>query len=147
MWVLLVLFLLFIFKKILLYKHTLFITLQSGIKIIKPFLTWRILLCYLPFWFVFTGWTYIALAIGNVWWKTVAGVWLAWMWMPWCPEKLITIPLTIWLHKKLFPNRDTTDLDSILEKEKASVSVRKLKRQVNTNSNSHREVEEEKEKI
>ena len=85
---------------------------------IKPFLTWRILICYLPFWFIASGWTYIALAIGNAWWKTIAGVWLAWLWTPFCPEKLITIPLTIWLHKKIFPNKSTTELDGILEKEK-----------------------------
>jgi hypothetical protein len=94
---------------------------------IKPFLTWRILICYLPFWFIASGWTYIALAIGNAWWKTIAGVWLAWMWMPWCPEKLITIPAAIWLHKKIFPNRATTELDEILKEERASVSVRNKK--------------------
>ena len=94
---------------------------------IKPFLTWRILICYLPFWFIASGWTYIALAIGNAWWKTIAGVWLAWLWTPFCPEKLITIPLTIWLHKKIFPNRSTHDLDNILTTEKASVRRRKKK--------------------
>lgn len=100
-------------------------------KTIKPFLTWRILICYLPFWMLFTGWTYVALAIGNAWWKTAAGVWLAWMWMPWCPEKLITIPLTIWLHKILFPNKSTTELDRILEKEKInSRSVRDRNKKV-----------------
>lgn len=96
-------------------------------KTIKPFLTWRILICYLPFWMLFTGWTYVALAMGNAWWKTAAGVWLAWMWMPWCPEKLITIPLTIWLHKILFPKHSTNELDEILKEEKASVRARNKK--------------------
>lgn len=112
----------FILRKIIKYG-----LLSKAIKIIKPFLSWRILVCYLPFWFLFTGWTYVALAIGNTWWKTASGVWLAWMWMPWCPEKLITIPLTIWLHKKLFPRHSTSDLDSMLEKEKASVRGRNKK--------------------
>lgn len=112
----------FILRKIIKYG-----LLSKAIKIIKPFLSWRILVCYLPFWFVFTGWTYVALAIGNTWWKTASGVWLAWMWMPWCPEKLITIPLTIWLHKKLFPRHSTSELDSMLEKEKASVRGRNKK--------------------
>lgn len=101
--------------------------LSKAIKIIKPFLSWRILVCYLPFWFIFTGWTYVALAIGNTWWKTISGVWLGIMWMPFAPEKLITIPLAIWLHKKLFPRHSTNDLDSILEKEKASVRGRNKK--------------------
>lgn len=139
-----ILTLIFIVKRVIKFRHTIIEYTKLGIGIIKPFLTWRILICYMPFWFLFTGWTYIALAIGNAWWRAASGVWLAWMWMPWCPEKLITIPLTIWLYKKLFPNRATTDLDSILEKEKASVSVRKLKRQVNTNSTSHRKDKKEK---
>lgn len=112
----------FILRKIIKYG-----LLSKAIKIIKPFLSWRILVCYLPFWFIFTGWTYVALAIGNTWWKTISGVWLGIMWMPFAPEKLITIPLAIWLHKKLFPNRATTALDSILEKEKSSVRGRNKK--------------------
>lgn len=87
-------------------------------KIVKPFLSWRILVCYLPFWFIATGWAYILLAIGNAWCKGVAGTWLGIMWLPFCPEKLITIPLAIWLHKKLFPNKSTNDLEEILKKEK-----------------------------
>lgn len=69
----------------------------------------------------------MALAIGNSWWKAIGGGWLAFLCMPWCPEKLITIPLAIWLHKKLFPKHSTKDLDNILEKEKASVRRRNKK--------------------
>lgn len=47
--------------------------------------------------------------------------------MPFAPEKLITIPLAIWLHKKLFPRHSTNELDSMLEKEKASVRRRNKK--------------------
>ena len=117
--IMILIFSLFIIRKTIRYG-----LLSKAITIIKPFLSWRILVCYLPFWFIFTGWTYVALAIGNAWWKTASGVWLAWMWMPWCPEKLITIPLTIWLHKKLFPKHSTSDLDDMLNKEKASVRSR-----------------------
>ena len=114
-------------KQTIRFRYTIIEYTKIGLGCIKPFLSWRILVCYLPFWFIFTGWTYVALAIGNTWWKTASGVWLAWMWMPWCPEKLITIPLTIWLHKKLFPKHSTSDLDSMLEKEKASVRGRNKK--------------------
>ena len=117
----------FCIKKTISFRYTIIEYTKIGLGYIKPFLSWRILVCYLPFWFIFTGWTYVALAIGNTWWKTISGVWLGIMWMPFAPEKLITIPLTIWLHKKLFPNRATTALDSILEKEKASVRGRNKK--------------------
>ena len=96
-------------------------------KLIKPFLTWRILICYIPWWLICTGWTYVAIAIGGPWLKTAGGVWLAMLWTPWCPEKLFTIPLTIWLHKKLFPNIKTTKLDELLAKAKASVRSRNKK--------------------
>ena len=98
------------------------------IKYVLPFLSWRIIVCYLPFWFIFTGWTYVAVAIGNTWWKTVASSWLAWMFMPWCPEKLITIPATIWLHKKIFPRHSTAELDKLLADEKENWKKRKSKK-------------------
>jgi hypothetical protein len=45
--------------------------------------------------------------------------------MPWCPEKLITIPATIWLHKKLFPKHSTATLDTLLANEKYNWEKRK----------------------
>jgi hypothetical protein len=94
-------------------------------KYIRPFLTWRFIICYLPLWFIFTGWTYVAIAVGPTWLRTIGTSWLAWMWMPWCPEKLITLPVAIWLHKKLFPNQSTKVLDDMLSKEKENIKKRK----------------------
>lgn len=95
--------------------------------IIKPFLTWRILVCYLPVYFISTGWAYIASVFARGWLQAFAISWLAFLWMPFCPEKLITIPITIWLHKKLFPNHSTAQLDEVLEKERQSLDKRKHK--------------------
>ena len=98
------------------------------LKYIKPFLTWRILVCYLPFWFIASGWAWLFSIIGTGWLRGIALGWLTFLWMPWCPEKLITIPLAIWLHKKLFPNHSVASLNEILEKEQADYKKRKIKR-------------------
>lgn len=88
------------------------------IKYIKPFLTWRILVIYLPIWFLISGWSMVGIAIGRGWFRAISISWQAFLWMPFCPEKLITIPLTIYLHKKIFPNRSTASLHEVLEREK-----------------------------
>ena len=91
-------------------------------KYVKPFLTWRILVCYLPFWFLATGWAWLFSIVGKGWIKGVAIGWLAFLWLPCCPEKLITIPLSIWLHTKLFPKHSIPKtLTSTLEKEKSKL--------------------------
>ena len=97
---------------------------------IKPFLTWRILVIYLPIWFLASGWSMVGIAIGKGWFKAVSISWQAFLWTPICPEKLVTIPLTIWLHKKIFPNHSTANLDNILKQEK-----NKLKKRSSRNEN------------
>lgn len=91
-------------------------------KYIRPFLSWRILICYIPVWFIFTGWTYLVIITGPGWLRTVGSTWLAWMCLPWCPEKLISIPIAIKLHKKIFPDRSTEFFDNLLKKEKEQLN-------------------------
>jgi hypothetical protein len=93
-------FTLFIIKRIIFLRHELY-TLWLYV---KPFLTWRIIVCYLPFWFLATGWAWVFSVIGKGWFRAFAISWLGIMWLPCCPEKIITIPLAIWLHIKIFPN-------------------------------------------
>jgi chaperonin GroEL len=69
---------------------------------IKFILDWKTLLCYIPVWFVFSGWTYVAIAFGSPWIRAFGSAWLAMLWMPWCPEKLITIPITLWIKRIIF---------------------------------------------
>lgn len=58
------------------------------------------------------GWTYIGVAlipkIGLNWFTRAASVWLSILWLPGTPEKLITVPIAIWLHTKLFKNDKKT---------------------------------------
>ena len=73
---------------------------------IAPFLNWRILIIYLPIWFLMSGWTYLFIYLGTkhgVGWMLAAGTfWATILWLPFTPEKLITIPLTLYLYVKLF---------------------------------------------
>jgi len=92
------------------------------LKYIKPFCTWRILVCYFPFWFIATGWAYVVVWLKITWLRGAALGWLAFMWLPFSQEKMITIPLTIWLHKKLFPKHSTSNLEIILEKKKGKTN-------------------------
>lgn len=95
-------------------------------KYIKPFLTWRILIIYIPIWFIFSGWSMVGIAIGKGWFRAVSISWQTFLWMPFCPEKLITIPLTIWLHTKIFPNHSVAHLNKVLTKEKEKNKTNKI---------------------
>ena len=120
-------FFMYIILSIIRFRHELYIIWLY----IKPFLTWRIIVCYLPFWFLATGWAWVFSVIGKGWFRGVAIGWLTFLWMPWCPEKLITIPLAIWLHTKIFPNHSTPHiLNKHLEEEKSKFKkvLEKLKK-------------------
>ena len=71
---------------------------------ISPFLNWRILIIYLPIWFIMSGWTYLFIYLGtshHVGWMLAAGTfWATILWLPFTPEKLITIPLTLLIYVK-----------------------------------------------
>lgn len=75
--------------------------------ILKPYLNIRFIISFFVAWMITNGWSYIALFLGTYfkigWLTTIAGGYQAFLWMPWAPEKLITIPIAIWIHKFLFP--------------------------------------------
>lgn len=121
LYVLTIYFTLFIILATIRNRHTLYkIWLY-----IKPFLTWRIIVCYLPFWFLATGWAWLFSFIGKGWLRATAITWLGILWLPFCPEKVITIPLAIWLHTKLFPKHSVpTVLTETLNKEKSKLKKR-----------------------
>ena len=71
---------------------------------ISPFLNWRILLIYLPIWFIMSGWTYLFIYLGTrykIAWMLASGTfWATILWLPITPEKLITIPITLFIYVK-----------------------------------------------
>ena len=71
---------------------------------ISPFLNWRILIIYVPIWFIMSGWTYLFIYLGtkhHISWMLASGTfWATLLWLPITPEKLITIPLTLFIYVK-----------------------------------------------
>lgn len=99
--------------------------------IIQFILNPRLLLCFGIAWIITNGWAYITTAIA-VWLKiewlgTVAGAYLAALWIPFTPEKIITVIIAIFLLKLLFPN-DKKTLEKLHNmKEKARQELKKIK--------------------
>lgn len=87
-----------------------FIILYSKI---KPYLTWHFLLCFGIAWMITNGWSYIFVLLGSVlhirWMLTIGASYLAFLWLPITPEKVITIPIACWFVRKIFPN----DFDTV----------------------------------
>ena len=69
---------------------------------IKPYLTWTLAPSFLIAWLITNGWSYILIAIGSGWLRAVAIAYAGILWLPCTPEKLITIPLALWIQKILF---------------------------------------------
>lgn len=105
-------------------KHNLKKTLQF---IANP----RLLLCLAIAWLITNGWSYILFSIGTYyeinWMVAVSGAYLAFLWLPISPEKLVTCAIAIALLRWLFPGDQKTlaVLRGWYEKAKAAVQRRR----------------------
>lgn len=76
----------------------------------------RLLLCFGIAWIITNGWSYIALGISFwldfKWLGIIASAYLTALWIPFTPEKIITVIIAIFLLKILFPN-DTKTLKKL----------------------------------
>ncbi len=104
------------------------------IKSILQFITNpRLLLCVAIAWMITNGWSYVLMAVGTwlkiTWMQAVAGAYLAFLWLPVSPEKLVTFAIAIVLLKKLFPNDEKTlaVLKRFRQKAKEVIDNRKRK--------------------
>lgn len=72
----------------------------------------RFLLCFGVGWIITNGWAYVGLAIGTLlelpWLIAACGTYMAFLWFPFTPEKLITVTIAIFLLKRFFPNDKKT---------------------------------------
>lgn len=81
-------------------------------EILQFILNPRLLLCFGLGWIITNGWSYILFAIGSYfkigWMIAVSGAYLAFLWLPVSPEKLVTVAIAIFLLRLLFPNDKKT---------------------------------------
>lgn len=88
----------------------------------------RLLLCFGIGWLITNGWAYILLAVGtwlNIeWMMAVSGAYLAFLWVPFTPEKIITCAIALALLRWLFPGDKKTlaVLRSWYEKARAAIT-------------------------
>ena len=72
----------------------------------------RLILCFGVAWMITNGWCYIALLLGALlhidWLTAIATVYAGLLWFPFTPEKIITVIISIFLLRLLFPNDEKT---------------------------------------
>ena len=110
-------------------KH---LILERAKRILKSIANPRFLVCFGVAWMITNGWAYILLGFGAYfgieWMTAVSGIYLAFLWLPFTPEKLITIPLAIALLRFFFPkDKDTLGLLRSM-KERAKKEIKKIRR-------------------
>ncbi len=94
----------------------------------------RLLICIAIAWLITNGWSYILLGIGTYfeigWMTAVAGAYLAFLWLPISPEKIVTLAIAIALLRLLFPGDQKTlsVLKNFYNKAKVVIKSKKHKR-------------------
>ena len=72
----------------------------------------KLLLCLGIAWIITNGWSYMFLALGTAldirWMTAIGGGYVAFLWFPFSPEKLLTVAIAIALLRLLFPNDQKT---------------------------------------
>ena len=76
---------------------------------LKKLCNWRFLVCFIFAWMITNGWAYFFIGFGTVcdikWMLAIGTTYMAFLWLPITPEKLITIPIALFLLKILFPKQ------------------------------------------
>lgn len=94
----------------------------------------RLLLCVVIAWFITNGWSYLLFGIGTYleigWMVGIASAYLAFLWLPVSPEKVVTFAIAIALLRWLFPNDEKTlaVLKQFHEKAKNVIKNKKKKK-------------------
>ena len=72
----------------------------------------RLLLCFGLAWIITNGWSYILFAVGTWlgigWMIAVSSAYMAFLWLPISPEKIVTVAISMALLRFLFPNDKKT---------------------------------------
>ncbi len=79
---------------------------------IRFFANPRLLLCVGMAWMITNGWAYVMLGIGAYygieWMVMVGGAYLAFLWFPFTPEKIVTALLSLLFMHWIFPKDEKT---------------------------------------
>lgn len=100
-------------------------------KVLWFFANPRLLLCVAIAWMITNGWSYTLLGIGVAldiaWMQAVAGAYMAFLWFPFTPEKIVTLIIAIFLLRWLFPKDEKTlgILRNMMQKLKEKKAKRK----------------------
>lgn len=101
----------------------------------------RLLLCFGIAWIITNGWSYVALGLSFwldlKWLGIVASAYLTALWIPFTPEKIITVIIAIFLLKLLFPNDKKTLEKLHAMKEKIKSTGKKIKEKHNNKTDKH----------
>lgn len=85
----------------------------------------RLLLCLFVAWMITNGWSYVFVALGtllDITWMVVTGTaYMSLLWVPFTPEKILTVVIAIFLMRAIFPKDKKTV--AVLKEE-----LKKLKR-------------------
>lgn len=109
---------------------------------ISPFIDLKLLLIYTPIWFLMSGWTYLFMFLGMKyrinWMLIVGSTWAGILWLPFTPEKIITIPLTLFLYTKIFGNKDKKTIFKLERMhEQAKEDLKLIKQKINIIKNKN----------
>lgn len=105
----------------------------------------RLLLCFGIAWLITNGWSYILLGIGTFydinWMLAVSGTYLAFLWLPISPEKIVTVAISIALLRLLFPKDEKTlaVLQQMSHKIKNTIKTKKQERRAAKQSDDQTE--------
>ena len=102
----------------------------------------RLLFCFALAWVLTNGWAYIVLGLGTYheieWMMAVAGAYLAFIWLPFTPEKILTLALSIGLLHLIFPHDEKTlgTLKELFAKQKEKKREKREEKQEKKEKNS-----------
>ena len=92
----------------------------------------RLVLCFGIGWMITNGWAYVMMGVGSFlnigWMIAVSGAYLAFLWFPFTPEKIVTVIIAIFLLKLLFP-KDKKTLAVLIEFNESVVNKFKEQKQ------------------
>lgn len=85
---------------------------KAAKKLVRFLLNPRLLLCLFIAWMITNGWSYAFFAIGMLlkinWMRVVGGAYMGLLWLPFTPEKLLTVLIAIGLLRLFFPRDQQT---------------------------------------